>query len=511
MRRIIFSLALSLLTAAAYAQTPPKFTTPPITTNDKTAQTTAGVIALEPGRNILSRGADSTGATDNSAIFTTALTNDRVVILPAGTFKLDSLVSVTLSRSITIVGQGRGATVIQCTSLSGCLDLHTTDSKYLINVRGINFQSTVNGFGTGLSITYPFNASNQISGSILSDLAFTGLDQGVNAFANGISLTNAWNTYLNSVTVSGAIGTPSRMVNGILLNCGTLAFHAIQFSVYASQNGVTMDDRTCDVPGSKIEGFDISSFEIVNVANCFNIQHASSSPGNFIHNGHCNSTAVGILANDQDQLDVHDLSLYRSLPENNWVAMLFAGGNDNIIHDNKIYTPGGAGSGNANGIVILSGVRNKIHDNKCTYWPVAGACVWLNGSPDFIEIVNNTMDTSIYFNFAVLVQTSGTNNRLSGNWPLPGQAFTTGVIGPSVGNAQHEFWAMNNSAPQDVIYFVDGQVAQLVTIVNINGNTTFIDRDNFLLKDRVPVTPTSNQTITMYYDGSGWHEIARNF
>lgn len=490
----------------------PTTTTPAVTDNSDKIATTKAIIAAIPGTNILTRGADLTGAADSSAAFAAAIANDPEILIPPGNYSLKSLVTATVSHPVHIRGAGRGATLLVANNPNGCLNITQTDAASPVSITGIScIAGSAGANGTAISITYPLIGSNQFSGLILNDVDIQGGNFGSWTFANGLFLTNAWNAYVHDVTITGATGSPGLMTNGILLACGSLAFHANHISIYAAQNAVTTADASCDSAGQRIEGLDFSKFEMVNVGTCFNLQHPSNTPGNFIHDGHCNATAVGFNMVNQDQMNIHDLTMYRSLPNNNWVGFSLVTSNDNDIHDNKLLTPGGPGTGSPVGIALISGIRNRIHNNDCTYWAVTGVCIWLNGAADFSRIHDNNADQASAAVTSVLLQTTGLHNLLTNNYPIGPQGIANNSVTPSVANALGPQWGIAYSAATTITNLLNGYNGQRVDLVASTGNASVANGANILLKGNTSTTIPNGGVLSLVFSGTVWVEVSRNY
>lgn len=94
-------------------------------------------------RSVIDYGADPTGVADSTTAFANAIANSRVIRVPAGTYKVTSL---TLNRSVALIGDGRNATQINITTTTThgitCIGESALGLGNVIRIEGIYFNYT---------------------------------------------------------------------------------------------------------------------------------------------------------------------------------------------------------------------------------------------------------------------------------------------------------------------------------------------------------------------------------
>lgn len=85
------------------------------------------------------------------------------------------------------------------------------------------------------------------------------------------------------------------------------------------------------------------------------------------------------------------------------------------------------------------------------------------------------------------------------------QTFAGGDTTPSV--ALGEVFKTNNVGPINITMFDDGVAGQVIRVI-VDANTTIVDGGNLLLAGNL--VGTTNDTMTLVFDGTNWFELARS-
>lgn len=119
--------------------------------------------------NVKDYGAAGDNSTDDTTAirnaFDAAITAKGTVFFPQGIYKITGAITKTVTGRLSIVGCGRGVSVIkQVTSGTNGLDLTVTDKKQ-VTITGIGLMSEVYDAGTGIKITTSTTPSSQHNAS----------------------------------------------------------------------------------------------------------------------------------------------------------------------------------------------------------------------------------------------------------------------------------------------------------------------------------------------------------
>jgi hypothetical protein len=149
------------------------------------------LASITNGVNVLSYGADPTGATDSTAAFIGAAVASMVVLIPPGTYKLTAGL-MSFSNGPRFVGAGRGAVTLRC--LSGTADL-------------LGFMAGFSGGGlSGVTI----NGSGMTGGNLLSVIgsARTRFDDiSITGGFNGMYVQDQNVCEIGQMWMNGLVGT----------------------------------------------------------------------------------------------------------------------------------------------------------------------------------------------------------------------------------------------------------------------------------------------------------------
>jgi hypothetical protein len=223
--------------------------------------TTTQVNALlSPAVNPVTYGADPTGANDSATALNNALAASNYIVFPPGTYKFLSAISYSIPagvKSVTIVGGGQDATILNWPNASGGITFTYAGIGSSAHIRDLSFTTGTTNGGTALTLNYATSNANPALTAI-SDLyrvTIRGSDgYGLtNYWTTGVNVANVSNVQISDLTVIGSstflgtglslIGLPGSATFGVEYNVSLSNFNnlatGINYGNYVQ--GVTVD------------------------------------------------------------------------------------------------------------------------------------------------------------------------------------------------------------------------------------------------------------------------------
>ncbi|WP_374290226.1 hypothetical protein [Paenirhodobacter enshiensis] len=275
--------------------------------------TEGGVLLylLPDGRGDVSveqMGADTTGATDASALVQTALeyvaTNGGSLVV-TGKVLLSSLVEITeTSYPFSIDGPGEGAFVVG--NSTGGIKITATDIDHQIRV-GCNFLAGISAAGCPLEVIFPVPSplSWRTKTLILdhvecAPLVFNNASYG---FATGIKATNAWHGSANKLMFNGGANNDFTCAYALSVDG-----YSINFDCYACY-ATNCDDAY--IWGGEAEGGRFVLTNAVTVNRSWVFSGTSANPQAVLIGCHSNAQERAVYANNWNGLVVQGCEFYR--------------------------------------------------------------------------------------------------------------------------------------------------------------------------------------------------------
>lgn len=492
--------------------------------------------------NARDHGAACNGTTDDTAAIRAGLAAATarspvggVLSLPLGTCVLSDAIAATLSSKLTLLGAGRGATILQWTNPGGGMALTYTGQYNAPRIQGVSFHTTRAGGGTALTLTLrPAARSANALGPILDDVEFRGRDTKADYWTDGIHLIDVWHGALSNFMIKGKDETvlPFSMASGVkytraqgLFLRGFIMQHITDAVL---QTGTTFG-----------EGLNASEFELVGVKNGFNLSSWTSGALAIqgIQNGHINAYARGITTKYIVQGNFSGLLIYKTgLSTSNFIGIewLIGASNNRAIGNHIEDNPSATGAWT--GVLVGSNAAfNTVIGNTCDYAVVANAaCIALGTNAANNVMIGNAAGSSgaaidtVYLNGdagsnvavgnrsasgAAVANNSRAEQTLLSNSPLPDQVLAIDNTTPSVKSPQHELWRTGNHSATMITYLADGTIGQRVTIL-LDANTGFThNAATFVLAggNNIAIGAGKGFTISFVRYRDKWVEQSRSF
>jgi hypothetical protein len=217
-------------------------------------------------------GADPTGVSDSTTAFNSAasaVSSTGSIEFPAGKFRFNSALSLTLPNSlasVTVKGQGQDVTTLFWPNAAGGLTINYVNALNTAHVRDLSFTTGQAGGGTGLT----FTSSAVSQGIPVSDIYRVTLrgDDGYNVadyWSTGVLSHNVSNLNVDGLMVQGVGSTGSGTLHGIGMQsegAPALPGYAVVVNV---AKGVFQNLNTGILYGSYLQGLtvDQTNFTIV--------------------------------------------------------------------------------------------------------------------------------------------------------------------------------------------------------------------------------------------------------
>lgn len=237
-------------------------------------------------------GLDNTGATDVSAALDAALTacpSNQVVYLPAGTFRVDSVISLSDSDDgVTLRGAGLGVTIIKSYVPSGyaTIEWGTTDWPIPVPSHAITSGADANSSNVVVASTAGIAIGNMVRiGQTSPDYVFTtGSATNLQHSMHLVSATNAtdvtlWPPLPLTLTNSPTISVYTKVVRGSSVEDLTFDLsNADVASIYALQWWGGWIENV-EVTGSDTRQMWFNTFNAGEIRECYTHGTRSSGPG----------------------------------------------------------------------------------------------------------------------------------------------------------------------------------------------------------------------------------------
>ena len=343
--------------------------------------------------NVKDFGAVGDGSTDDSSAFQNAVDTavaqsiGGCVYIPAGRYRLNSRIvktSISLPKSLSIIGDGQGVSVLSTYSSDGVFQINFSSSvegaqnSLLMADFSIALETTSATGGTGLDLSWGVSGSNTFQAVELSGITINPNSNasGASYYKRYIKITNAWNAKINNCLVRGANTIP----NSSLDDCVGLE---IATSGGSESNPVHITD--CDFYQVTIGVYVTGRIESTILDQCIMLgkRGVYASPDTTqehlsLSNCHCSNYYYNVYAVNMERVYVHDCVFFGDNGNTDYVG-IYLGTNTPYakIHDNFIRSSDNAGhAGNGNGIVTTSSA-NIVHSNTfigCAtgYWMQSG-------------------------------------------------------------------------------------------------------------------------------------------
>lgn len=514
----------------------PSTTTQAATDNSTKIATTAFIWSQLPTINMISYGADPTGAVDScGAPLTNALAalpsngwtgGGGIIYWPRGYYLCGTQISVA-NKNIAFVGDGPDASVVAFTSAtanSAGFNISQSSQVWATRFEGLSIRTTVNQVNgnAGILVTYPTGNSGVLPTAIFNNLDVSSGSGNTNYWANGIACTYCWLGIVQNTNIRGkgtaltGAGAGTNMVSGILLTGTTVpatgggseGFHIIASNINFANNAVSLvgDD----------EGVHIIGNDFVAVDYGINAVSGTDSPGGWFQNNHIAAYYAGIQIAGWQQMTMSVNLIYKRSDSTNNFTCFFVGSNGgyssfyNIISDNTCVNTASSGSMKAIGYSQYSGY-NKAFGNLCI------------GCDYFADFANGTNRQYTHDNQMEGTVSGGWFSSVSGNSPavaynnypavIGGDGallqFGTNVTTPGVGGFNQRTWLTHSTSATTITNILNGYVDQKIQVICNDTNTTIQNNGNIGLGSGSNYTcPRVGATISLTLSDV-WRETAR--
>lgn len=339
------ALALLLFPAAGLAQNfgnikPNTVLGNPDPTASKPAVPTEAFVASVDVRQF---GADPTGVNNSAPAIQAALnyvgTSGAKLTFPAGKFKLDAAVALTLptgSKGVSIQGAGAGQTTLYWPNAAGGLSLTLSTYKQNVTLRDFALTTGVAGGGTALSVT-------NTSCSAACSLEPTSIIDHVTAMGDdGPSNIFYWNlgflvTSISNVTLTNNFITGNSAFNADGIKLISSAAHLGAGYTFGANNFSCLNRGL--IYGDYIQGVMVGAGNNFVCGN-YGIYVATGTPGTL------------------EQLSVVGSSFNHSISSIYIGAQMYG-----FTLDNNLFIPGNGTVANATGITLAAGFHGTISKN----------------------------------------------------------------------------------------------------------------------------------------------------
>lgn len=426
---------------------------------------------------------------------------------------------LTLGRKITVPEatglQMRGLdpyrTRLRFTGATAGFEITFSDFNHPPTVDSIGFSTTQNSVGTALSIIGGFAVSQNRIGPAVSNLRFGGATANENesGFLKALSMSRVWFPRIDRCSIKGFYD--GSLVYGMQTAVeldrvqapsikGLVALHA--------QVGIRQIGN--ETPNPYGEGVNISDFEIVGVNTGIILAHIGGTPGTSIHDGHINSSDVGISATNHWQTTIHDLLLYKTTGPTaiDWIGIDLTDAHDCFIHHIVAGGDPSTGGRTDRAVRVTRGADNKVQDVLCDTFGGNAIGVEVRDTALDTEVTGVREGVSVAGSFTPVLVSGGNRGIYRDNLPLSDQNFPANNPTPSVENSLREEWSTNNSSATNYTNFTGGSQNQVLEILIGDSNTTIAHNGNINLQGGA-FTANAGAILTLKYRNGIWREIAR--
>jgi hypothetical protein len=339
-----------------------------------------------PKLNVRSFGAKGDGSTDDSAAFQKAvdaavsLYTGGCVYIPAGRYVINSQIvktGIALPKSLSIVGDGQGVSVISANSASGLFQISFAaktegcQNSLLLADFSVAVETTSATAATGFDLSWASSASNTFQSLEIRGITFNPQSNysGSGYYKRFIKLTNVWNAKIHDCLVRGPNTIPTGLDSCVGIELATnsgsesnpvhitdVDFYQVTIGVYITGNlESTIMDQCLFLGDYGVYCVPTTAQEHLSISNC-----------------HASNKYYSVYAEQMFRIYVHDCVFFGDNGGSGYIGIYLTTSTPFAkIHDN--YIRGGAGS---NGIVTTS-ASQIVHSNTFIgtatgYWMQSG-------------------------------------------------------------------------------------------------------------------------------------------
>ena len=443
-----------------------------------TGSTTARTLAARAATtyNVRDFGAVGDGSTNDAAAFNAAFTACEAatygceIEIPSGAYALASKITKSMTKAVSIRGQGRGNTILLWTAADGGFAL-TYNSQYLapkISDLSIWTTSTIGG-GTAISITMsPAAATANDIGPEIHSVDIRGSATATDYWTNGITLTDVWYPVLSNFTIKGKDEAvlPFSMTSGITITRTQVLF-AHDFTMQHIEDGVLQAGTTLG------EGTNLTRFEMVGVRRGVNLTSWAAGAYSIqgVQDGHINSYEYGIKTNYVVQANYSGLLLFKThISTSNYVAIdLTNSSNARVVGNHMEDSPTATGTYTA--VVLTTSSDNVVSDNTFDYVAAASTAINISTSSAGNSVTGNTSGNRglAGINTVVIAAGAGAGNSVRGN-------LSSGASGLVNNNTDLQYISGNYPSSGTIEYVYTSanslQIASVIRNDNAGSPTT---------------------------------------
>ena len=388
-----------------------------------TGSTTARSLALRFATtyNVKDFGAVGDGSTDDAAAFNAAFTACEAatygceIYIPSGTFALGSKITKSMTKAVTIRGQGRGVSTLLWTNSSGGFDLTFSTQYNAPKIYELTILTSYAGGGTAITITEsPASASSNDIGPEVTSVDIRGSDTATKYWTNGISLVDVWYPVLSNFAIKGKDETvlPFSMASGVSYTRSQVLF----MHHFSMQH---MEDAVLQVGTTFGEGLNMTAFELVGVRRGVNMTSwvAGAVAIDGFSNGHINSYEYGIKANYVHQANFSGMLIYKThISASNYVGVEITNAEGWRIADSFI-SDSPTATGTYTGVSLVTANENTVSNNSFNYSPATSTAISIGTSSARNTVSGNTSGVGggASLNTVVIASGAGAGNSVRGN------------------------------------------------------------------------------------------------
>ena len=373
--------------------------------------------------NVRDYGALGDGSTDDSTAFQSAVdaavasSTGGCVYIPAGRYVLNSRIvktGIALPKSLSIVGDGQGVSVLSAYSASGVFQIgfasatEGSQNSLLMADFSVAVETTSATAATGFDLSWASSGSNTFQSLEIRGVTFNPQSAyyGTAYYKRFIKLTNVWNAKIHDCLVRGPNTIPSGLDSCVGIELAT--------NSGSESNPVHITD--CDFYGVTIGVYITGNLESTIMDQCMFLGDygvycipATAQEHLSISNCHASNKFYSVYAEQMFRVYVHDCVFFGDNGGSGYIGIYLTTSTPFAkIHDN--YIRGNAGS---NGIVTTS-ASQIVHSNTFIgtatgYWMQSGT----NNSIAYGNI-SFTSDAGVLGGTSVL--NSGTGNQVFNNY-----------------------------------------------------------------------------------------------
>lgn len=326
--------------------------------------------------NVLDFGADSSGVTDSTLAFQSAIDSVKtvggIVYVPAGTFLLNAqlLCDMTVADTgVAIVGAGKTVSklVWSVQPVDGALKVTQNADSQFIKISDLSVLTSIPGVGTGISVQNTLTIAGTSSVQPHCDIvdvyfaADTEANLGaVNYWRDAIRLTDVWNANLININ---SIGNPC---NSSGVSSSNSAIEILgESNTCTIINPILYHGAYGIIVGGTAEGTSIISPNIVGANIGVNSTPAAPQPLLTIIGGHIEAFTTGIYLGNRTDSCVTGMLIYKqSGSVANFIGIYEITGTQwNRIVGNKV---AGSGAGGTSTGIQSAGTHSNITANRLT-------------------------------------------------------------------------------------------------------------------------------------------------